>query len=89
MLPKTLGTYEAEEVVVSNGSFGPYIKFGAMYVSLDKGENPMEVDLERATELIVAKQKQMLQLLNMKNCQFKKELDVLVHLSNGIQCLST
>lgn len=57
LLPKKLGTYEAEEVVVSNGRFGPYIKFGSMYVSLDRGENPMEVDLERAIELIVAKQK--------------------------------
>ena len=57
LLPKSLGTYEAEEVVVSNGRFGPYIKFGAMYVSLDRGENPMEVDLERAIELIAAKQK--------------------------------
>ena len=57
LLPKNLGTYETEEVIVSNGRFGPYIKFGAMYVSLDRGENPMEVDLERATELIVAKQK--------------------------------
>ena len=41
LLPKNLGTYEAEEVIVSNGRFGPYIKFGAMYVSLDRGENPM------------------------------------------------
>ena len=57
LLPKKLGTYEAEEVVVSNGRFGPYIKFGSMYVSLDRGENPMDVDLERAIELIVAKQK--------------------------------
>ena len=57
LLPKTLGVYEAEEVVVSNGRFGPYIRFGKMFVSLDKGENPMEVDLPRATELIVAKQK--------------------------------
>ncbi|WP_435414641.1 type I DNA topoisomerase [Polaribacter aestuariivivens] len=57
LLPKTLGTYEDEEVIVSNGRFGPYIKFGSMFVSLDKGENPMEVDLERAKELIVAKQK--------------------------------
>ncbi len=56
LLPKTLGSYEGEEVIVSNGRFGPYIKFGAMFVSLDKGENPMEVDLPRAEELIVAKQ---------------------------------
>ncbi|CAM1334831.1 type I DNA topoisomerase [Tenacibaculum aestuariivivum] len=57
LLPKNLGVYEGEEVIVSNGRFGPYIKFGAMFVSLDKGENPMEVDLPRAQELIVAKQK--------------------------------
>jgi DNA topoisomerase-1 len=57
LLPKTLGAYEGEEVIVSNGRFGPYIRFGTMFVSLDKGENPMEVDLPRAEELIVAKQK--------------------------------
>ena len=57
LLPKTLGIYEDEEVIVSNGRFGPYIRFGAMFVSLDKGENPMEVDLPRAEVLIVAKQK--------------------------------
>jgi DNA topoisomerase-1 len=57
LLPKTLGVYEAEDVVVSNGRYGPYIRFGKMFVSLEKGENPMEVDLPRALELIVAKQK--------------------------------
>ncbi|WP_088324372.1 type I DNA topoisomerase [Polaribacter tangerinus] len=57
LLPKTLGVYEGEEVVVSNGRYGPYIRFGSMFVSLDKGENPMEVDMNRAQELIVAKQK--------------------------------
>ena len=56
LLPKTLGVYEGEEVVVSNGRFGPYIRFGDMFVSLDRGENPMEVDMPRAKELIVAKQ---------------------------------
>jgi len=57
LLPKTLGVHEAEEVAVSNGRYGPYIRFGKMFVSLDKGENPMEVDLPRALELIIAKQK--------------------------------
>jgi DNA topoisomerase-1 len=56
LLPKILGNYEGEEVIVSNGRFGPYIRFGTLFVSLDKGENPMEVDLPRAEELIVAKQ---------------------------------
>jgi len=57
LLPKTLGVHEDEEVVVSNGRYGPYIRLGKMFVSLDKGENPMEVDLPRALELIIAKQK--------------------------------
>ncbi len=57
LLPKILGTFEGEEVIVSNGRFGPYIRFGKLFVSLEKGENPMEVDLPRAEELIKAKQK--------------------------------
>ena len=55
-MPKSLGNYEGEEVVVSNGRFGPYIKFGDMFVSLEKGENPMSIDMERAQELIKEKQ---------------------------------
>ncbi len=56
-LPKTLGEYKGEEVIVANGRFGPYVKFGVKYISLSKGENPMEVDMERAEELIDAKEK--------------------------------
>lgn len=56
-LPKTLGTYESDEVIVSNGRFGPYVRFGSMFVSLAKGENPMSVDMDRAIELIEAKRK--------------------------------
>ena len=55
-LPKTLGVYEGEEVVVAIGRFGPYVRFGKKFISLEKGENPMSVDLDRATELIKAKQ---------------------------------
>ncbi|WKD84998.1 DNA topoisomerase 1 [Polaribacter huanghezhanensis] len=72
LLPKNLGTYEEEEVIVSNGRFGPYIKFGAMYVSLDRGENPMEVDLDRATELIVAKQKADAPIAEYENLPVQK-----------------
>tara|TARA_B100000787_G_scaffold169695_1_gene161780 strand:+ start:18740 stop:21223 length:2484 start_codon:yes stop_codon:yes gene_type:complete len=57
LLPKNLGDYEGNEVVVANGRFGPYIRFDGMFVSLDKGENPMSVDLQRAQELIEAKRK--------------------------------
>ena len=56
-LPKSLGNYEEKEVLVASGRFGPYVKFDEKYVSLDKGENPMSVDMDRAIELIEAKRK--------------------------------
>ena len=54
-MPKTIGHYEDNEIIVSNGRFGPYIRFDKMFVSLDKGEDPMSVNLERAIQLIEAK----------------------------------
>jgi DNA topoisomerase-1 len=52
LLPKNLGEYKGEEVEVSNGRFGPYVRHGSVFISLPKGENPLEVDAERAKELI-------------------------------------
>ena len=56
-LPKDLGEYEGEVVTVNNGRFGPYVKFGSVFVSLPKGKNPMEVDRTLAIELIEEKKK--------------------------------
>jgi DNA topoisomerase-1 len=52
LLPKVLGTYKGEEVEVSLGRFGPFVRFGKVFVSLPKGEEPLDVDLERAKVLI-------------------------------------
>ncbi|MEO8236063.1 MAG: type I DNA topoisomerase [Flavobacterium sp.] len=52
LLPKNLGTYKGEEIEVSNGRYGPFIRFGTTFVSLPKGEEPLNVDLARAQELI-------------------------------------
>lgn len=57
LLPKTLGTYEGEEIEVNNGRFGPYVKFGTQFISLAKGEEPLDVTMERAVELIEEKNK--------------------------------
>jgi len=54
-LPVNLGKYENEEIIVAAGRFGPYIKFGTVFVSVPKGENPLLITLERAVELIKAK----------------------------------
>ena len=54
-LPRTLGTTAAGETVLTAiGRFGPYIKYGAKYVSL-KEDDPYTVTLERALEVIAAK----------------------------------
>ena len=56
-LPKDLGEYEGEEVVVAVGRFGPFVRFGKKFISLERDENPAEVDLKRAIELIKERQK--------------------------------
>ena len=56
-LPRKLGVFEGEEVEANVGRFGPYVRFGKKFVSLDKGESAFDVDLERAIELIREKQK--------------------------------
>ena len=57
LLPKNLGTYQGEEVEVSNGRFGPYVRHGSVFVSLPRGENPLDVTFLRAQELIDEKAK--------------------------------
>ncbi len=52
LLPKMLGNYKGEEVEVANGRYGPYVRFGSMFVSLPRGEEPLDVTMERAQELI-------------------------------------
>ncbi|WP_316634336.1 type I DNA topoisomerase [uncultured Flavobacterium sp.] len=52
LLPKNLGEYKGEEVEVSNGRYGPYVRHGSVFISLPKGEDPLGVSKERAQELI-------------------------------------
>ena len=56
-LPLTIGTYEGQEVSVNAGRFGPYIKFGEQFISLPKGEDYANLEMDRAIELIQEKQK--------------------------------
>jgi DNA topoisomerase-1 len=52
LLPKNLGTYKGEEVEINNGRFGPYVRFGKTFISLPRGEDPLDVTMQRAQELI-------------------------------------
>lgn len=51
-LPRTLGEIDGQPVRANAGRFGPYVQVGKLFVSIPKGENPMEITLERAAELI-------------------------------------
>ena len=55
-LPRALGQNAAgEDVTVGVGRFGPFAKAGSTYASLDKTDDPMTIDLERASALVDAK----------------------------------
>ncbi|RDK89122.1 type I DNA topoisomerase [Marinirhabdus gelatinilytica] len=56
-LPKTLGVFEGEDVEVNNGRYGPYVRFGKTFISLPKGMDPLDVDMQFAKQLIEEKKK--------------------------------
>ncbi|MEQ9263194.1 MAG: type I DNA topoisomerase [Owenweeksia sp.] len=57
-LPRSLGEFEEFTVSANVGRFGPYVRYGNNFVSMKpkEGDDPMSITLERAIELIKAKQ---------------------------------
>ncbi len=57
-LPRDMGeTEEGEDVQVSIGRFGPYVRYGNKFVSIPKDEDPYTITKERAHELVREKKK--------------------------------
>ena len=56
--PKLLGTFENDEVYLKLGRFGPYIQFGKTNVSIEKGDDVDQIDLEKAT-IYIRKKKEL------------------------------
>jgi DNA topoisomerase-1 len=54
-LPRTVGSQDGEDVIVGVGRFGPYVKFAGIFASLTPDDDPLEIDLRRAIELIELK----------------------------------
>ena len=54
-LPRELGEYENDNVVVALGKFGPYVKNNGKFYALAKTDDPYSINLERAIELIQEK----------------------------------
>ena len=55
-LPRTLGEHDGKTVTAAIGRFGPYIKYGSLFVSIPKELTPEGISLEEAVELIKAKE---------------------------------
>ena len=57
-LPRELGTTPDGESVQTNiGRFGPYVKYGSKFVSLNPDDDPHTLDLARAIEIIADKKR--------------------------------
>lgn len=56
-LPRGLGTYKDQEVQANVGRYGPYIRYGKKFVSLNPDQSVFEVDLQSAIQLIQTKEK--------------------------------
>ena len=56
-LPRNVGSWDGEDLVVGTGRYGPYIRYNNAFVSIPKDEDPLTITLERCVQLIEAKQK--------------------------------
>ncbi len=57
-LPRSLGELDGKDVVVGIGKFGPYVRYDGKFTSLAKTDDPYEITLERAQELMAQKEQQ-------------------------------
>jgi DNA topoisomerase-1 len=52
---RDVGEYKGETLTIGRGRFGPFVKYGKVYANIPRGEDPAQVGLERAIELVEAK----------------------------------
>lgn len=57
-LPRTVGQFEEEDLVIGIGKYGPYVRHKSKFYSLSKGDDPMTIETERAIEIIIEKRAQ-------------------------------
>ncbi|AKH33152.1 DNA topoisomerase 1 [candidate division SR1 bacterium Aalborg_AAW-1] len=54
-LPRNLGDYKGSDIIIAIGRFGPYAKYGSMFVSLGRDNDPYTIDYDTAVVLIEKK----------------------------------
>jgi len=56
-LPRDLGEYEGDQLIVALGKFGPYVKNNGAFYALKKTDDPYKIEFDRAIEIIEEKKK--------------------------------
>jgi DNA topoisomerase I len=74
-LPRTLGQFEEDELVIGVGKYGPYVRHKSKFYSLSTADDPFTIKQERAIEIIIEKRAQE-ENRNIK--QFDEEPGLLV-----------
>lgn len=54
-LPRNIGTYNEQEVIVGEGKYGPYVRYAGEYSSLPKNADPYSITLDEAIALLLQK----------------------------------
>ena len=57
-LPRMLGEFEGEPIMVNTGRFGPYVQHDKLFASLPKGTDPMTVTIAEAVKILDEKRHQ-------------------------------
>jgi DNA topoisomerase-1 len=74
-LPREIGKFEDEDLVIGVGRYGPYVRHKSKFYSLAKTDDPYTIKQDRAVEIILEKRTQE-ENRNIK--QFDEEPDLLI-----------
>jgi len=74
-LPREIGQFEDEDMVIGVGKYGPYVRHKSKFYSLAKTDDPYTIEQERAVEIILEKRTQE-ENRNIK--QFEEEPELLI-----------
>jgi DNA topoisomerase-1 len=70
--PKEIGEYENKKLIIGQGRYGPYVKWGEEFFSIPRSEDAHSVDIERAKQIIAAKQEENAPVGYYKNEPYTK-----------------
>ena len=51
-LPRNLGAYNDEDVIIGEGKYGPYVRYAGAFTSLPKNANPYTITMEEAIAML-------------------------------------